>query len=579
MLIGTAYMGLLTPHLIYVGFMTFLNALLGFCLIYSITMLAGLLTATVITHIVLAGIFTYIIPLVILLVDGWFETFFITFYSTLDNAVYVRTSHLAYFVASCAENKALSLLCMLAASAIFTVICFGVCKIRRSEATETALAFERLISPLRIFFSVVLGVTGGFIFREMFGHLNGEVVFTVSMLVISVISSVIIEVIFRLDFTAALKNKKCIVITAAICAAMIFVTFVGAKSYNSYVPSENRISSAAISISRFRSDEDFRTPLPSDEYERYLTAANDYNGEKLYGYNSDGDKIILDNMNITDTALIRDFLTAAAEEYDNHLFTEPENTDDIYTYVLVKCTLASGRAYYRNYYVDFDKNVEIFRRLVDSQEYKEGFWTNIYNMDPDEIKHIDIDNSFTFHNSQSSDIDPSMAEKLTEALKTDYKTITLDQLTDVSPIARIRYYNKKFGDNNYNWDIYNSGSVFIYSSFRNTIELLKELGFREYTDEEIIANIKQIGVYGSDISPSEENLFTSRNDIEQIYPYMMSLLSRSLYNSNIYLDVYTYADASENKEYRYEAETTDTYSVSVSNKNGLPDCLKKYMKN
>ncbi len=582
MLIVTAYTGLLTLSLIGTAVMTFINGVLGFCLIYSVTMLAGLLTATVMTHIVLAGIFTFIIPLVIGLTEAWFERFFVTYYSTWELDKYIKTSPVAYFTSTCNKNSPSQLLALLTASAVFTAICFIVCKIRKSEAVEISLSFERTVTPLRIFFSVVLGVMGGFVFESMFWHASGNITFTVGMFIIGLVSSVIIQIIFRLDFTAAFKNKKCLLITTVIFAVMLIASFGSAKSYNTYVLSQDKIASAAISILNIQNVEEYRMPIENDEWA--TNNLSDYNGETTYKLATDTEGLMLDNMNITDSALVNEFLTNITEDYKDGTYDKPyedASSGDSHTFVSVKVTPKRGRPYYRNYKTDITKHEDVFKKLIASPEYKQGLWPNVYNMDPGEIKCIHVNNNFTFHKDEIFNTDEDLAKRLTEALKKDYDNITPEELLYDDPIAFLLYYNKASdkADDGSGYalpsDSYNSGNVYIYPSFTNSIAVLKELGFKEYTDEEIIANIKHIEISQAKNGFYTDNDYTDKNEIAEIYPCLSWNMQRKPFKN--YLSDYLYVDVDSNDGWSSSDtgnRTGTMFGIYIENGPETPDFLK-----
>ena len=112
------------------------HGIFGYTMIYSFCVLAGLLTATVITHIVLASIFTYILPLVIALKEAWFGLFFVTYMYKADDWI-ANCSPISYFFVKSTENRGSRyILVFIIVSLIVSAINFGVCILRLRQACQ-----------------------------------------------------------------------------------------------------------------------------------------------------------------------------------------------------------------------------------------------------------------------------------------------------------------------------------------------------------------------------------------------------------------------------------------------------------
>ncbi|MCC8097651.1 MAG: DUF6449 domain-containing protein, partial [Eubacterium sp.] len=452
MLAASLAMGVLTPEAVFAGFTALVNGIFGYTFIYSVGVLAGLLTATIVTHIVMGTILMFILPTVVILWNAWFDMFFSTYVSSVPDSAYCL-SPLVYFcersLTSVYEsiNDTKTILIMAAGTIIFTVIDFFVCKARRSEAAGSALAFKWLNAPLRVIFSIISGVIGGFALSYMFNYVN-IISFTLGFLVILVISSLIIEIIFRFDFTAALKNKRCLAVSLVLGIIMIAATCFGAKEYNTYVPKAEKIDSLAVYISDLMTDETYK--VKSDAASPYFNEElqKTYEGIQLYEYTSPSD-YIFENMKITDGSFAAEVLSACAEEYEDDSFfvryneeaeefvvSDSEGPTEIYItseglenekrFINIKCTLKSGRSYCRAYYIDSEKFCDIVSGLVENQEFKRGLWGCFYDMNPEEIKSIQIDNSCNYNEKQQLSLGEGDAQKICEALNSDLLNITFE---------------------------------------------------------------------------------------------------------------------------------------------------------
>ncbi|MCD7904602.1 MAG: hypothetical protein LUG24_03310 [Clostridiales bacterium] len=99
---------------------------------------------------------------------------------------------------------------------------FRLCKGRRAESAGSFLTFNG--GPLRVFLSLVCSFMGGLLAIAFF-NCNNEIIFTVGFFVFLVVSSVITEIVFSMDFGAAFKKKNRLVIGLILGAVVIGLLF------------------------------------------------------------------------------------------------------------------------------------------------------------------------------------------------------------------------------------------------------------------------------------------------------------------------------------------------------------------
>ncbi|MCD8159443.1 MAG: DUF6449 domain-containing protein [Clostridiales bacterium] len=327
----------------------------------------------------------------------------------------------------------------------------------------------------------------------MFNYVN-IISFTLGFLVILIISSLIIEIIFRFDFTAALKNKRCLAVSLVLGIIMVTATCFGAKEYNTYVPKAEKIDSLAVYIPKLMMDETYKvkSDTPPQYYDEEFL--KQYEGAQLYDYISDSD-YIFENMKITDGNFAAEFLSACAEEYEGEslfvrydgdeeefaasdsaeteviggddgpteIYITSESSENEKQFINIKCTLKSGRSYYRSYYTDLDKFCDIVSGLVENQEFKRGFWGCFYDMNPEEIKSIQIDNSCNYNEKQKLNLGEGDTQKICEALNSDLLNITFEELTTISPICSIIFNTVAISGDVYLYPV-QAVSMYIYPS-------------------------------------------------------------------------------------------------------------------
>ncbi|MCD7855614.1 MAG: ABC transporter permease [Clostridiales bacterium] len=501
MLIASVSMGVLTGKAALIGLGCLVQGILGFWLIYSSCFLAGLLTASVITQIVMAAIINGILPTIFVLKTGVLSCFYMTYIAMSDEIS--DLSPVVYFIKSSSSGTIKSVIILAAASVVFAVVCFFISKIRPAEASEKALAFKRTAAPLRVIFSFICGVIGGFVLQALF-NIDGIAVFAIGLFAATIISSIIIEIIFSFDFTAALKKKRCLliaVIADAVFAAVILSTV---KPYNTYVPAAEEIEYAAICMNELASDESYK--LQIEDVSDYLSDRNmeSYNGEKLYEWSWYRDNAF-DNMRVTDGELVHNVLDVFSDDYEGVAFTLPDvpaDRENLNSYsIFVKCVLKNGREYYRSYYMrlydldDYAQNytaeekIDAIRTLLNSEEYKKGFYSNAFDLEPEDIKAARIANNLNFHEDEKLALDDEQAERLLTAVKNDLMNTTYDQIVTENPYGTLELmtkYTEKYDS------YYTGAEVIIYSSYEETMSVLKDIGFKIYSDEEIIEDIEKI---------------------------------------------------------------------------------------
>lgn len=559
MLAASFAMGVLTPQIALAGFETFINGVFGYIFIYSVGVLAGLLTATIVTHIVMGAILMFLLPVVVLLFNGWLSFFFVTYRSSLPGWAYLL-SPLVYFserrissITGSIDNTR-AVLVMAAGSAVFTVLNFFVCRLRCSEAAGKALAFKELNGPLRVIFSLISGVLGGFAAAFMFVF-DYAVSFIIGFFAVLVLSSVIIEIIFSLDFSAAFKNKKRLIVSLVLGTLMIVCTLLGAKSYNTYVPKPEEIASTAVSL-------------------WFLAGAENYTVESeeagLYTY-ADAEEYIFENMEVTDGELLERLFSACADEYKGlPLVTNLDSLGDynggedaITISINIKCSLNSGRTYYRAYYADYNDIKDILGELIENQEFKKAFWGSFYNMDTGKVSRLSVVSLYDFYDSQLVELEEGDIDKIYEAVCADTENITLKEMTEESPLCRINFYT--YSDN---MQIYGipMAQMYIYPSYENTLTLLKALGVSFYSIEETAEHIESIEISHYTEEGNQRAQFTDKEEIREILRCTCpGSLSRLIYSDSSY-EVEIKGGFGTNRQYSYK---------EFDGLSGIPDFVKE----
>ncbi len=576
MIFGSAHLGVLCPDVLLEALEGFVCSAAGFVFLYSIFVCAGILTANIITHFVLAAIFSFIIPALYYLKIIWFKIFFETYY--LRETAYMLKASPVYYLGSAVFSDSLKpFVIMLAIAAAFTAVSFALVKLRPSEATEKALAFKYTIIPLRIIFSIICGYVGALFLYGIFGEIN-NLFFCVSFVALTAVSSLIIQIIFYFDFSAVFKGKRWLIVSVGASLAISVVTVCCITAYNTFVPNKNNISSVAFSIANFENDEQYYEELPKDYFDG--KTENSTEEEERYFDRVYNDEFTLNNMSITDGELAANALEAFSAPYKVpsysrfNLVYAGENT----TYVKVKCTLKSGRTYYRQYKAAVSECEPVLTELMNNRDYKHGLWCSFYNLAPGDIKSIDVNGVLSNNETDSFSLTEEQSEALFNALdkdldSTDYKTIS-----ETAPLASVELYTaslykREWTENNrtayfVSEENYHAANVYIYPSYENTIAELEKIGYTFMSEQEIIDNITKIKFEIYSTLDYPDGLVTEISESEkiaEIYPYTQGSMLCRMKNYNGGLNY-------ELEIYNYNYDYTNSYFIC--DMSDLPDSIK-----
>mgnify|MGYP000316910174 FL=1 len=481
------------------------------------------------------------------------------------------------------------------ASIAFLFINLFLYRKRASEAAGKSVSFNVIKLPIKsmmvIFMSILMYLLG-------YEVMNDSIAWGLFGLIVSgVITHCVMEIIYNQDFKKIFAKKiellVLIIISIFIAAAFQFDIF----GYDSYIPSASQIKSTAVISDLLESN--------SEQYYNKVEISDGYYDDSFVDvdYASDS-KIEADQIKKMDIKnkdavleLARQGIEAA--KYD----LEPQGDFDR---VLISYKLKNGRTVGRVYYLDLDQSTSGLSSVYADESYKKSSYP-ILSENPENIVSVDFngimdnDTHIVFH-------DDEFKKKFVETYKKELMNLDYETKLKSYPFASIRFNDdfmegalRKYAGFNYTsdstsatnskWDnIYASslesvGFYPIYPEFKETLDLLKEMGVEitykfpaeyvesidvSYNDWENITlddNNEEIESYSSETTPKT---FTDKKDIEEILDKLV--ICDSPYKENLNEDKnYAVIINSGNQE----GSAYRGYNSYWFKKGNIPDIIKR----
>ena len=568
-----------------------------FILSYFLTLFSIMLTGNMLIGILACGFFSFYFPLISLVLKGYQSTFFDTYYTSgfiIENVLPNMSSFMLMF--NIFELKWLTrIIIVILASIVFLFINLFLYKKRASEAAGKSVSFNVIKMPIKsmmvIFMSILMYLLGYEVMNDSIGWgLFG-------LIVSGVITHCVMEIIYNQDFKKIFAKKiellVLIIISIFIAAAFQFDIF----GYDSYIPSASQIKSTAVISNLLESN--------SEQYYNKVEISDGYYNDSFvdvdYASDSKIEADLIKKMDIQNKDAVLELARQGIEaaKYD----LEPQGDFDR---VLISYKLKNGRTVGRVYYVDLDQSTSGLSSVYADESYKKSSYP-ILSENPENIVSVDFngimdnDTHIVFH-------DDEWKKKFVETYKKELMNLDYETKLKSYPFASIRFNNefmedalKKYAGFNYTSDsttavnskwenvyansLESVGFYPIYPEFKETLDLLKEMGVEitykfpaEYVDSIDVSyhdweNIKlddnneEIESYSSETTPKT---FTDKKDIEEILDKLV--ICDSPYKENL----------NEDRNYaaiintgNLESSAYRGYNSYGFKKGNIPDIIKK----
>lgn len=498
--------------------------LIYYCFIYTIVVIAVMLTGNFIISCFGAAVFLLYGPLLAMLKEMYYSQFYNTYYTSggRSNSFIFLSPIGSYTDAIYKTGNVINsdiigkLLGIFVITIVLIAFAMFLYKKRQSEAAGKAMAFK--ISEVVIKFLLVIPLTmgGGTIFRETAGY-NSDGWFIFGLIFSFIIIYGTIEIIYNFDIRSAFRHKRQFVIIGFIIAASAGIFRFDLLGYDSYIPKDNKIKSMSVSVSGL--DENLQY---ADTESSYINR-NDYQLKHM-------------ELNNFKTAYTLAELGVKQQAV----------ADDLKRYQYnIKYTLKSGREVYRVYNLNISGSFDMLEEIFADTAYKAAHYP-IFQWEAESLSNFYC---YNLLGGKSISLDDNEKLQLLERYKEDLNNFTLSEMAQDQPIANLSFE-------------LNSERVmeyYIYPTYEKTITFLTEHGF-DAAKEVDYKNIKNIFIRNNQTSDNKviltdtgeiydpsasERIITAnyidKDKINGIYPYLVSQdyyqNNRTILNADINLDV------------------------------------------
>ena len=466
--------------------------------IYTIVCLAAVLTGNTVVSIFMSAILLFFAPVFWSVCKGFGSIFFLNHTDRAGNLWRYLSPVITYFWAMIERvNLEFSarrakigtdllvavFICLVIAVLVLILTRFLV-KIRPAESAGKAVSFNKFKPVLK----VALMIEGTMLSMLFFEAVTGSFRWRLFGFVIGVILiHSVVEIVYEFDFKAIFRHIPSfavgVLLTALITVAYMFDLF----GYDSYLPPQNRVESAAIYSGRIHLGYNY-----SDPEDGSYIANSDY---------------LLDNMKLADTEPVY-VLAKKGIEFSDRMHADQikypgiagklrEMTDIPYGYgdfpeddknysrITVRFRLKSGRSVYRDYVVDLTEKeaFEAFSGIFAANEYKQTVYQGM-TAEVSDLGELDICGPYARFDAEFSKED---REEFLKDYRQDMLDMTADTLKDEYPVVKVT--SQKENKNNPLYTDYREIDFYIYPSFSRCMKLLTEKGVKTEFDIQGISSV------------------------------------------------------------------------------------------
>lgn len=312
------------------------------------------------------------------------------------------------------------LLAYLVVAVLATALALWLFRIRRSERAGVALAFSRVKLPLKVYMCLFMGVAFGMVF----GVIAGDFWFWVGLVIGTVLTHWIVEIVYAFDFHAIFgKPLHLVVILAVLFAGMLCMKF-DVTGYDTWLPARNDIQAVSV--------------------------------------NGDASEMLSDESNID--AAYR--LAEIGCEANADALREQGN----YQGITLRFQL-SGRTAYRNFLLPDDEEVNtLLEQIYGSEEYKRVVWP-LFQVDLEAGEQNDIFMDIYTNDSASYAIAATISyPNAVEHIITTLREESLVRQQNSLPVLRLEMTQMTEDGRSYY-----KGDVYVTAEDKKTLALIEEI--------------------------------------------------------------------------------------------------------
>lgn len=496
-----------------------------FNLIFSISIFAGIITGTKITHVLMTLVVLEYSQLFFILTNEYLSYFFRTFYSNniFNEKIIISLSPItSYF--SYIDNQMLIFQTM--GLIIIIVMNIYLFIIRPSETTGKSIVNLKLKSFVRYATLLICTMSGGLIFYDI-GRSKFWLIF--GLVFSSIVSYCVIESILNFNMESMWKNKKKLIIFLAIFSGIFGILDMDIMGYDKRIPDKEEIENVFINPINFDMSVPERTEEYTGEHQSFLSNIKISNKESI--------DAILEIANMS--------IASQVDEYDEEYY------QGAYFELAVKFNLKNGKSMTRKYsYMKKEEALPIFAKIFDTQEFKYKYYP-IFNLNEEDIvkssiEHIDLmaenGNGLINREIKSKEVNSAILK----LLKEDVLMIKSKDLISNVPVATMIFYlENKEVHNKYRFNQepeYIEIQVPIYSQYKNSLDIINKYSY--INSNSINAEqVKYIEVYEYDKQNESEKdkavkTISNKSEVEEI-------LDNHIINYNLYLNPFIITDSNK----------------------------------
>lgn len=406
-------------------------------LLYSTVIVAVMLTGHLVVSFLGIAVFSFLIPIAVMIGQAYFATFFQTYVSWVHDPLaesLMRVSPVVEYIWQIGryeELQPVQAVFAAAAALILTVLGGFLYKKRPSEAAGHAMAFSISRPIISAGITVLSALMLGMFFWSMRSSTSWAVF---GVLCGGVISHCVIQVIYYFDFkklfSARIHLAGCLLVSLAILGIFRY-DWIG---YDRYLPETQEIQSVAVNIRSLNG------------WVSYGSAAMDETGNYRW-QDLDGDEYVFDQMKLTDLETALSLVQAGQacmEQNENSsyghsyygYYSEQDGVREYYISLEIAYTLKNGKQVYRGYDIPVMSNMENLEKLYAQPAFQNTIYP-LLTLDPKEVAQIRI-----------RDMGPEkILDELTKEQRADFLSVyqkelsqmTISQMQKEQPVALIRF--------------------------------------------------------------------------------------------------------------------------------------------
>ena len=465
-----------------------------FNLIFSVSILAGLITGTRLIHVLMTFVILEYVQLFLVLFSEYMKFFFSTFYARAvftDDLIMNLSPVTSLFMEM--ESFSFTMTANVLVLACIILLNVYIFNLRPSESAGKSIIRNRLLETVKYMVLTAGTMAGGLIFNEV-GQGRSWMIF--GLVFSGFVGHCILECLLSFDMKRIFRNKGKLVILMCALAIAFLVMDRDVAGYDMRIPETGSIESVSIN------------PVSFDSYASYNLA--DYD---------EIDRMESIRLSNPDTIkAVTEIAEISVKNQEKHESDKNFVSGDHFQ-LAVKYNLKDGKSLTRYYsHAPAASALEVFADIYDTSEFKYRYYP-LMSLKPEEIikataefpGFVNPDNK----NSYESEIRGSEKMKaLLSAAQNDLINMSSSKLKNNSPVALLTFFVQDDIKGRYAQDSQRRIEVPVFREYIKTLSVLASLGYRIETDffEDMVEYIE---LYSYDDSASAKPDYPQTVDVKE----------------------------------------------------------------